>query len=65
VTGKRMKKIMADQPNNKDNIMKKVQITEKYSRPEIEMIQVEVEGVLAQSLGDGEAGGGTEDDGWG
>jgi hypothetical protein len=60
-----MKKIMADQPNNKDNIMKKVQITEKYSRPEIEMIQVEVEGVLAQSLGDGEAGGGTEDDGWG
>jgi hypothetical protein len=65
VTGKRMKKIMADQPNNKDNIMKKVQITEQYSRPEIEMIQVEVEGVLAQSLGDGEAGGGTEDDGWG
>lgn len=60
-----MKKIMADQPNDKDNIMKKVQITEKYSRPEIEMIQVEVEGVLAQSLGDGEAGGGTEDDGWG
>jgi hypothetical protein len=60
-----MKKIMADQPNNKDNIMKKVQITEQYSRPEIEMIQVEVEGVLAQSLGDGEAGGGTEDDGWG
>jgi hypothetical protein len=60
-----MKKIMADQPNNKDNIMKKVQITEKYSRPDIEMIQVEVEGVLAQSLGDGEAGGGTEDDGWG
>ena len=56
---------MADQPNNKDNIMKKVQITEKYSRPEIEMIQVEVEGVLAQSLGVGEAGGGTEDDGWG
>lgn len=56
---------MADQPNNKDNKMKKVQITEKYSRPEIEMIQVEVEGVLAQSLGDGEAGGGTEDDGWG
>lgn len=56
---------MADQPNNKDNIMKKVQITEKYSCPEIEMIQVEVEGVLAQSLGDGEAGGGTEDDGWG
>lgn len=60
-----MKKIMADQPNDKDNIMKKVQITEKYSRPEIDMIQVEVEGVLAQSLGDGEAGGGTEDDGWG
>ena len=60
-----MKKIMADQPNDKDNIMKKVQITEKYSRPEIEMIKVEVEGVLAQSLGDGEAGGGTEDDGWG
>ena len=56
---------MADQPNNKDNIMKKVQMTEKYSRPEIEMIQVEVEGVLAQSPGDGEAGGGTEDDGWG
>ena len=56
---------MADQPNDKDNIMKKVQITEKYSRPEIEMIKVEVEGVLAQSLGDGEAGGGTEDDGWG
>ena len=60
-----MKKIMADQPNNKDTIMKNVQITEKYSCPEIEMIQVEVEGVLAQSLGDGEAGGGTEDDGWG
>lgn len=56
---------MADQPNNKDNIMKKVQISEMYSCPEIEMIQVEVEGVLAQSLGDGEAGGGTEDDGWG
>lgn len=56
---------MADQPNDKDNIMKKVQITETYSCPQIEMIQVEVEGVLAQSLGDGEAGGGTEDDGWG
>lgn len=46
-------------------MMKTTKITEKYSRPEIEMIQVEVEGVLAQSLGDGEAGGGTGDDGWG
>jgi hypothetical protein len=46
-------------------MMKTTKITETYSRPEIEMIQVEVEGVLAQSLGDGEAGGGTGDDGWG
>ena len=46
-------------------MMKMTKITEKYSRPEIEIIQVEVEGVLAQSLGNGEAGGGTEDDGWG
>lgn len=45
--------------------MNMTKITEEYSRPEIEMIQVEVEGVLAFSLGDGEAGGGTEDDGWG
>lgn len=60
-----MKKITEEPPNNKMKTMKETKITEKYSRPEIEMIQVEVEGVLAQSLGDGEAGGGTEDDGWG
>ena len=45
--------------------MNMTKITEEYSRPEIEIIQVEVEGVLAFSLGDGEAGGGTEEDGWG
>ena len=63
-----MKRIMADQLNN--NFFKIIDMTEKnncesYCSPEIDMILIMTEGVLANSLGEGEAGGGTDGEGWG
>lgn len=45
--------------------MTEINNCESYCSPEIDMILIMTEGVLANSLGDGEAGGGTDGEGWG